>query len=373
MPLVSKRDFVGLEGIAHLGCGGQPPLLKSHQNAFNEYAADKASGMDGYNRHWQIGLSVKEKLAGMTGLSAGDFALIGNASEGIIRALSSIDWRVGDNAVVSSLDYASGRYALMSLRRMGVEVRLVETRGWWIDTDSLLTACDEKTRAVYVSQVNAHTGQHIDLKSMSESLKARQTALIVDASHALGVVPVDGRVCDFLVCSTYKFLLAAHSGILAWNRQRWPSFEPSAVGWNSADPDPSTAGYRLPPDARRAEIGNSNHLSVYLLNTSLDYLNAISAVQLSSHINELTLKLSDGLTEAGCDVITSRTEIDRGPNVSFLHSNPERFVQEAAQQGILLWGDAGRVRASVHAFVGEDDLEALIAFAADQNSGAKLT
>ena len=49
-------------------------------------------------------------------------ALIGNASEGIVKALSSIEWREGDNAVVCERDYASGRYALAGLARFGAEI-----------------------------------------------------------------------------------------------------------------------------------------------------------------------------------------------------------------------------------------------------------
>jgi selenocysteine lyase/cysteine desulfurase len=66
-------------------------------------------------RHWKVGMEVKSHLAAITGLLADDFALIGNASEGIVRAITSLDWRPGDNAVVSALDFESGRFALAGL------------------------------------------------------------------------------------------------------------------------------------------------------------------------------------------------------------------------------------------------------------------
>src|SRR3546814_3671825 len=99
--------------------------------------------------------------------------------------------------------------------------------------------------------------------------------LIVDSSHALGVVPVDGRLADVTVSAGYKFLCATQMGILAWNRKRRADFEPLAVGRCSGSdaplPGQPDRTYRPHPDGRRAEAGNSNHLDVYLLKASLEY------------------------------------------------------------------------------------------------------
>src|SRR3546814_11014614 len=65
-------------------------------------------------------------------------------------------------------------------------------------------------------------------------------------------------------------------GSLAWNRKRRADFEPLAVGWCSGSdaplPGQPDRTYRPHPDGRRAEAGNSNHLDVYLLKASLEYL-----------------------------------------------------------------------------------------------------
>jgi selenocysteine lyase/cysteine desulfurase len=109
-----KSDFIGLEGKIHLATGGEPPLLKAHRQAFERFASDKAGGNAGYRRHWEVVNEVRERIARWLRLEPGDIALLGNASEGIMRVVSSFDWRPGDNVVVPELDYASGRYALAS-------------------------------------------------------------------------------------------------------------------------------------------------------------------------------------------------------------------------------------------------------------------
>ena len=355
--MFQKKDFIGLDDKVHLASGGQPPLLKAHRRAFDEFARDKSNGMVGYERHWEVGREVKSLLSQKSNLQAEDFALLGSASEGIARVVSSFDWQNGDNVVVSALDYASGKLSFLSLRQAGVEFRQVQPDGVFIDTDALIAASDAKTRLIYISQVNAHTGQKIDLQPLSRAMRDRGIALLVDASHALGVVPLDGQLCDFLVCCTYKFLLGSHMGVLAWNRASWPNFEPMQVGWHSAEQSGHTDSYELLPDGRRAEIGNSNHLAVYVLHASLGYLSEVPESELEIYIAGLSKALFAGLQALELDILTPAAPECRGPNISFRHPAPRKFAAQAAKDKILLWGEAGRVRASLHGFVSEGDVK----------------
>lgn len=361
-PLPAPRsDFIGLEdGRTHLATGGQPPLLTRHRDAFEAYAADKAAGAAGYQRHWQVGLEAKARLADLTGLPAEDHALIGSASEGIARALSAIDWQAGDNVVVSDKDYAAGRHAMLRLSVLGVEPRVVPARGWRIETGDLLAACDGRTRALYVSQVTSLTGQRLDIAALSAALAGGDTMLIVDASHALGVVPVDGRLADVTVSSCYKYLCATQMGILAWNRTRWPVFEPLAVGWASGTDAPDGRAYHPHDDARRAQAGNSNHLDVYLLKASLDYLAGYGIPAIAGHVEALATRLHDGLSARGLELVTPADPAERAGNIAFAHADNAGIVARAAADGIHLWDGSGRVRCSVHLFNDDGDVDRLL-------------
>lgn len=368
--LAPKSDFIGLEdGRIHLATGGQPPLLKAHRAAFEAYAADKADGAAGYQRHWQVGAEVKDRLATLTGLPAADHALIGSASEGIARALSAIDWQPGDNVVVSELDYAAGRHSMLRLSGLGVETRMVPGSGWRIEPTDLLAACDGRTRALYVSQVTSMTGQRVDIAALSKGLAGSGTMLIVDASHALGVVPVDGTLADVTVSSCYKYLCATQMGILAWNRARRPDFEPLAVGWCSGSDAPDHRVYTPHPDARRAQAGNSNHLDVYLLRASLDYLLGFGIPAISAHVEALATRLHAGLSDRGLELITPAAPAERAGNVAFAHPDNAAIVAKAAAAGIHLWDGYGRVRCSVHLFNDRDDVDRLLGWLEEQGIG----
>lgn len=358
--LVPKSDFIAPEGICSLVSGGEPPLLQRHRHAFEAYANDKARGFVGYWNHWTVNEEVRALLGEMLNLQADDISLTGCASEGISQVVSSIDWQKGDNAVTAAMEYASGKFAFTGLKKFGVDARIVEFPGWRIDEKQLIDACDEKTRLVYVSQVSYLTGQELDMEFLSAELATRNIPLLNDASHALGVTPVDGHLADFTVCAGYKWLLGTQTGIFVWNRKRWPIFEPRGIGWRSAA---TPEGEFVPwKDANRAQVGNSNHLDVYLLRESLQYIQEIGVDKIRQHVLRLGDTLMAFLQESGVEIITPESRDERAGNICFVHHDPAKLVELAAAENILLWGDSGRIRVSIHLFNDETDIEALIHF-----------
>ena len=79
-----KGDFIGLEGKVHLATGGEPPLLKAHRAAFEDFAADKADGFTGYHRHWDVVAEVREHVARWMRMETDDIALLGIADTAAI-------------------------------------------------------------------------------------------------------------------------------------------------------------------------------------------------------------------------------------------------------------------------------------------------
>ena len=204
------------------------------------------------------------------------------------------------------------------------------------------------------------TGQQIDVARLSEALQGRDIILLIDASHALGVVPVDARFSDFTVSCGYKWLLSTHTGILVWNRQRRPDFAPLGVGWNSATQGDQPGRYNLLETAGRAEVGNPNHLDAYLMRTSLDYLLNIGIARIAANAHTLGGELRRELIRLGAEVLTPEPEAARAGNIAFTHPDYEAIMQTLATEKILVWGDNGRIRLSVHAFVDAEDIEVFL-------------
>ncbi len=360
--LVSKSDFTGLDGVVHLVAGGETPLLKRHSAAFEQFAIDKALGLPGRERFEQVRGRVQIRLADMRGMQPGDFAFVGNSSEGIAQVLSAINWQPGDSVVVAENEFPSGPYALARLRTLGVELRLVAPHNNYVEVDDIIAACDASTRLVYASHVSYLTGQRLDVARLANGIHERGAALLLDATHALGVVPVPGELCDFVVCSGYKWLLATHIGILAWNRRRQAQFTPRGVGWRSGThPAQPQDIYQLHPDATRAELGNPNHLDLYILESALNYLHEVGIERITTYVLKLGGELRKALIELNLPVTTPEPAAERAGNICFLHPRSERVSELGLSQGMQLWGGDGRVRLSVHLYVTPEDIGQLVA------------
>ena len=359
--LAPRTDFIGIEDVVHLAAGGETPLLRQHLATVERFARHKGGGMAGREAFFAVRAALQQRIAGWLGLTPGDIACVGSASEGIARVIAAYDWRPGDSVVVAASEFPSGVFGLARLRALGVDCRIIAPRGCRVETADLLAACDGSTRLVYASHVSYLTGQRLDLAALIAGVHAAGAAILLDVTHSLGVVPVPAGDADFVVASGYKWLLGTHMGVFGWNRRRQPDFAPFQVGWRSGHATGDAAIYRLWDDATRAEAGNPNHLDVYLLEGATAYLAAIGIERIAAYVAGQATRLRAGLVAAGLPVITPEPSAERAGNVCFAHADGEAVARRAAAAGVLLWGGDGRVRLSVHCYVTPDDIDRALA------------
>jgi cysteine desulfurase / selenocysteine lyase len=364
-PLIDPSEFVGLDGIAHLCTGGEAPVLRTHLDELARFAADKSGGMAGRDRMFETYNRAKQGLSWLVNRPPGDIAVLGSASEGINLVAQTLDWREGDNVVAADVEFPSVLYPWTRLADRGVELRVVPSRDWVVHLDDVRAAVDERTRIVAASHVSYITGQRLNLPALADIAWQVGARFVVDATHALGVVPVDANYCDFLVSSCYKWLLAAHgTGVFVWNRSRVPDLEPASVGWHSVAhrggrEEPTEVVFR--PDADRFEIGNPSFPSVYLLRNALDRLAKVPASAVERHALELGGQVIAGLRDRGLKAMTPTAAADRAGNVCFVYEDAEGLAIRLADEGVLVWGSEGRIRVSTHVYNSSADVEHLFA------------
>ncbi|MBI3974259.1 MAG: aminotransferase class V-fold PLP-dependent enzyme [Chloroflexi bacterium] len=359
--LVPRSDFLGLDGVTHLYTAAECPMLAVAAEAMQEYAQQKSRAEAGRANHAAVAGACKEALARLLDVSPEDIALVGSASDAINQVCGAIDFRPGDNVVINDLEFPSVALPWLRLKARGVEVRVVHHRDWDIPTEALLDAVDGRTRLVGLSHVSYVNGLRHDVETIAAGLRRTGALLLLDATQSMGVLPVPAKAADFVVSSTYKWLLGTHGlGVLYWNRARISDLEPAAIGWYSVEnlfAADRYERYTLKPDAGRFETGYVDFPAIYALNASVPYLLDAGVGRIAAHAHALGDLLIDGLRRLGLEVTTPVARERRGASVTFLHERAAEIGPALAQRGVHVWAGDGRVRASTHLFNGEADVE----------------
>ena len=357
--LLDKHRFFDLQHVTHMAAGGEGPILLSHTAAMARFFADKSGGMAGRERVTATERRTRESAAAFLDARPEEIAFVANTSDGLTILAHGVDWRAGDNAVLANVEFPSVLHVWRRVPTEGVEVRTV---GDWEHSpiDAIRAAVDERTRVIAVSHVSYLTGRRHDLavlRAIADSVGAR---LVVDATHAAGVVPVSTELCDAVVTSCYKFLLGIQGvGILRVHSQRWPDLQPPSVGWHSIryeDDWRRRGSFAYKETAERFEMGSCAFGSIYCLEDSLSILRDIGIERIEAHVLHLGGMLRAGIDALGLRVLTPEPAAERASNVVFAADDPAAVERELRERSVLAWAGDGRIRLSLHAYTDEDDI-----------------
>lgn len=367
-PLIPKSDFVGLENMANLCAGGESPMLKSHHVAIERFMLDKAQGEQARHLEAEKVESACAKCAELFSVSAGEITFLSSASEGMNNVAYGLDWKAGDNVVIVDVEFPSGIFPWTRLQKAGVEVRVVRHINWFIDLDDIACLIDHRTRVVAISHVSMYTGQRMDLEALSRLVRSTGALLLLDATHAAGVVDVDARLADIMVSSCYKWLLGVHGAAVFYlNKDRISDLDPPFLGWNSSRThggwsDPLT--FELQQSAHRFQPGNHAYLAVYILDNALDRLLQIGIPDIEQHALKLGQRIYEGVHELGFEVMTPEPAPMRAGNVCFVTDRLELVRNRLERNNVLIWGayaGFGRLRISTHLYNDSEDVERCLA------------
>jgi cysteine desulfurase/selenocysteine lyase len=367
-PLIAKSEFVGLDNIAHLAAGGEAPMLKSHQQVFEQFMIDKSRGEKARALEADMVETTRGKCGQLFSVNPQDITFLSNASEGINNVAYGLDLQPGDNVVIADIEFPSGILPWTRFESMGVEVRVVRHKHWFIDLDDIAALINDRTRVVTMSHVSMFTGQRIDLEALSRLVRSSNALLLLDATHAAGVVPVDASLADIMVSSCYKWLLGVHGAAVFFvNRERLPDFSPPFLGWNNSVEHggwEKPTEFALQPTAHQFQPGNAGFISVYILNNALDHILRTGINTIEQHALNLSGILYKAVEALGYELMTPADDSQRAGNVCFMAQDLENIRQALERQQVYIWGayaGFGRLRISTHLYNDSTDVDRCIA------------
>jgi len=372
--LPSQRDLFDVpHEVCYLNAAAFSPLPRAVREAGERGAARKS-------RPWELtrwedlaqGQSERARraAAALIGAQPDDVAVISSVGYGVATAGRILPAGPGQRVIVLKDDHSSPVLEWLGrAERQGFAVETVargEDGDW---TGALLAAIERPGAAplavVSVSSVHWSDGGLIDLDRIAPAARAQGAALVVDATHHVGVLPIDVAQLDpdFLVFPTYKWVLGPYGRAFLYVAKRWQHgvpLEQTSSGRKSIDATrpPYFADAAYVANARRFDMGERDFfIGLEMASIGMELCAAWEPARTAERLGVLNARLAEELSG---DAITLLPRAMRAPNVlslGFPEGMPENLPQRLAAESVHVSPRLGRLRISPHVYNDEADID----------------
>lgn len=357
-----KNLFPRAQEVAYLDTAAEGLLLPQSGEAFSAYCRAKALGTPGREELHAVEAETLRLAARLLGTDPANVTFVASASDALNLLALSLDWSAGGQVIISDLEFPSNVFPWLRLRRMGVEVIVVPGRDGRLREKDIISQMTPRTRMVSLSLVSYKTGAYLPYVAQIAKKAHEQGAIVsIDATQALGRCPVSLEGVDYLMSSSFKWLLGPHGlGIVYISPELRKQLKPASVGWYSVknlfSPERFKT-YELKEGAACLSVGMPNFPSIYALRPAVKFFLQTGVECLDRDLKPLVTRLHSGLSELGVQLLTPGDAQCASGIVAFEHPKAKEIGAALEQEGVIVWAGDGRVRASVHLYNDMTDID----------------
>lgn len=361
-----REEFPQDASLVYLNHAAVAPWPSRTARAVKEFAEENVRAGA---RNYQAWLSREARLRQqcrdiINAPDAEDIALLKNTSEALSAVADGLDWRDGDNAVISDEEFPSNRIPWQFQAGKGVALREV---GLNVDDPeaALMEACDNHTRILSVSSVQYASGLRLDLPRLGEFCRARDIVFCIDAIQSLGAhrFDVEAAQADCVMADAHKWMLGPEGIALFYCRPElrdrltlhqfgWHMVR-DAGNFDSRDCTPADSG-------RRFECGSANMLGIHALSASLSLFAEAGMENVEKHILESVNYLIEKLSAmSGIEILTRNAPGRLAGILTFRATGRDsaQLHDELLRNNILCAARGGGIRFSPHFYTPREKLD----------------
>lgn len=311
-----------------------------------------------------------------------EVAVVENATRGWDMAFYSLRFRRGDKILTSRAEYASNVIAFLQVaQRTGATVEVVDDdEHGQVSVEDLRRRIDERVRLIALTHVPTQGGLVNPVAAVGAVARDAGVTYLVDACQSVGQLPIDVDEigCDLLSGTGRKYLRGPRgTGFLYVRESLIEQLEPPlldlhAARWVAAD------RYVVRDDARRFENWETSYAGKIGLGVAVDYALDLGMPAITRRVTSLGEKLRERLAESGatvhdlgeqrCGIVTfSVADVPAADVVARLSAagvNTSISLVDYARLDLPARGLPDLVRASIHYYNTEDEIEQLVAVVA---------
>lgn len=217
------------------------PVTERLIQLYREWQEAGPGNPDVYHRAAEAATAAKEDIAAFFGVSGRDLALTGNGTDGINLVANGIQWRAGDEVIISDQEHPAGLLIWLHLRQTkGIRIRIarLSPESGPRNVEEVESLITPRTRLVAMSHVSCMTGLRVPARDITDAAHARKVPVLFDGAQAAGQFEIDLREigCDYYATNGHKWLLGpAGTGALYVSPDALGELVPDRVGAGSAE------------------------------------------------------------------------------------------------------------------------------------------
>jgi selenocysteine lyase/cysteine desulfurase len=245
----AAAHFAVSGGYLNTASSGVPPQssVEAIQSAVARWGRGELSAAD----YEPLVASARQSFARLLGVAASDVA-IGSAVSALVGIVAS-SLPVGSEVLCAEEEFTSVLFPFLLRQQAGeLAVRLVPLQ-------RLTESVRPGTALVALSAVQSADGRVFRRTELLAACKQHGAATLIDATQALGWLPLAGAEFDYVAVAAYKWLLAPRGAAFLYvNPARLAALRPHSAGWYAGEPVwDSIYGppLRLASSARRLDVG----------------------------------------------------------------------------------------------------------------------
>ena len=312
---------------------------------------------------------LRAQLARVFGARADEVALTHSTSEGISIVAWSLDWREGDEVVISNTEHPANVIPWYVLRdRFGIAIREVDLDPGTDLVEEVRGQLSPRTRIVSLSHVSRNNGRRLrtgECAELAALLRARGVRFHLDGAQGPGLVETDFHAlgCDAYSTCGHKWLLGPKgTGALFVRREVLDDVKLSWAGAHSHETMDYEGNYRLLGSAARFEFGTRALADFHGFARAVGWLEELGLDRVLARTAELTAYAVEAVRRTGTLALASpETREDRsGILVVRLPGGCDAMslYRELGAEGILASPvrDERDFRLSIHFFNTRDEI-----------------
>ncbi|HYZ63189.1 MAG TPA: aminotransferase class V-fold PLP-dependent enzyme [Acetobacteraceae bacterium] len=352
--------------VAYFNNGSYTPLPRAVREAGERGVAEKSTPWTMDEEAIRARAERVRAAAGrLIGATADDIALVNSAAYGIATAAANLGVERGTRILL-----IEGEFPSQSLEW----ARLAEARGAMLDLvprpgdGDWTAALLERIAAPGLPPVGIAAltplvwtdGSRIDLERLAGPLRAQGAAIVVDATQAAGILPLDvGRLgADYLVFPTYKWLLGPYTLAFLYvapHRQGGVPLEQHGSNRLGGFQPFSGRLDELIPTARRFDMGERyNPVSLPMALAGMELLEGWGREALAERLRATTTRIAAVAAECGLEPVDARF---RSPHIVGLRvpGGAGALVAALADRNVHVAERGGQIRVGAHVYNDEED------------------